>query len=239
MLIAAVPLITAGIVFSSTRSVWIGAALGLVAIAVLDRRRRAALMMGIGAVATAAVVVIALMPDRSSLVERATSMEPIYGRLAMYRVAATIAARQPIIGYGRGAPSRIAAREELYAQGGTTAELAPGQFHNVFVMTLVEWGLPGLVAFLAVMVLFIRSALALRRRFSSERGLQYDFATFFLATTVVMLTQGLLVDTPVFLYMNSLFFFLAGLVSAQLDAAERASDAAAVSDYRLALAATP
>lgn len=218
LLAATLPAIAAAVVMSSTRSVWLGAWVGAVALALLDTRRRIALLASILAITAAGVIVAALLLPRSSeLEDRASSMEPIEARLVMYKIGLTIAVRHPLTGYGRGSPSRIAARRELYASGDPNADLAPGQFHNVFLMTLVEWGLVGLAAYCAVLVMMARGALHLRR-LVPEQDLAHQFAGLFLATVVVFVVQGLLVDTPPFLCLNGMVFFLGGLVHAQLDA---------------------
>jgi O-antigen ligase len=217
--LAAMPFIGAAVVMSSTRSVWLGAYLALLLMVWLDRRRRAALVavvIGITIVAGAAAYVF--LPKDSTLEERASSLEPIRARLIMYNIGLRIAVRKPLTGYGRGAPSRIAARRELYSMGTPDAELAAGQFHNIFMMTLVEWGVFALAAYVAMLVLILRAAIELRRRTAHEAGLVHHFAGLFLAASVVFVVQGLFVDLTAFLYLNGLFFFLAGLTFAHLDA---------------------
>ncbi len=217
--LAALPLIGAAVVFSSTRSTWVGAYVGLLLMAALDRRLRLRMLTVVGTITAAAVVAgIILIPQSSTLRERASSTEPIEGRLLMYEVGLRIAARHPLIGYGRGAPSRIAARQELYALGSPDADLAPGQFHDVFLMTLVEWGIGGMLAYIAMLGLMLKGALDLRRRLAGRQDFVYHFGALFLGTAVVFIAQGLLVDTPPFFYLNGVFFFLGGLVHAQLDA---------------------
>jgi hypothetical protein len=218
LLFALVPLMGAAVAFSSTRSTWLGAYFAIVLMAVLDEEQRKRMLTAIGALSVAALIAaVMLIPETSSLRERASSTEPISGRFLMYKVGLRIAARHPITGYGRGAPSRIAARQELYALGSSDADLAPGQFHDVFLMTLVEWGIGGLAAYIAILVLTVKGALELRRRLE-RRDFVYHFVAFFLGTAAIFVTQGLLVDTPPFFYLNGVFFFLAGLVYAQLDA---------------------
>ena len=217
--LAALPFIGAAVVMSSTRSVWLGAYLAVLLMVWLDRQRRALLIaavVGVTIVAGAAAYVF--LPADSNLEERASSLEPIRARLIMYNIGFRIAARKPLTGYGRGAPSRIAARRELYSMGTPDAELAAGQFHNIFMMTLVEWGVFALAAYVALLVLIVRAAIELRRRLAHEAGLVYHFAGFFLAAAVVFIVQGMFVDLTAFLYLNGLFFFLAGLMFAHLDA---------------------
>jgi O-antigen ligase len=216
--IAALAPIGVAIILCSTRSPWVGAYFGVVAMALLDRKRRVALLLLLTTATVTVLTVLMLLPEDSSLKERSSSLEPIYGRLVMYRVAATLAVHNPILGYGRGAPSRVAARKEIYKLGGAAAEWAPGQFHNIYLMTVVEWGIGGLIAYLAIHALFLRGAFELRRRLPDQKAPEYHFASFFIATSVVYLIQGMFVDTPPFLYLNGVYFFLAGLIHAHLDA---------------------
>ena len=145
----------------------------------------------------------------------------------MLRIAGRLAVRQPLIGYGRGAGARAAGRRELSVMGDPHSDVAPGEFHNVYVMHVMEWGVLGLAAYLGIHVLFLRSALALRRRCILERAPPYHFAGLFVGVSVIYMTQGFLGDITDFLYLTSLFYFLAGLVYAQLDVTgPRASDVA-------------
>jgi hypothetical protein len=217
--LATLPIIGAAIVMSSTRSVWLGAFLAVLLMAWLDRRRRASLIAAIvGVTIVAGAGAYVLLPADSVIEERASSLEPIRARLIMYNIGLRIAVRKPLTGYGRGAPSRIAARRELYSLGTPDAELAAGQFHNIFMMTLVEWGVFALAAYVALLVLLLRGAIELRRRLAHEAGLVYHFAGLFLAAGLVFIVQGMFVDLTAFLYLNGLFFFLAGVTFAHLDA---------------------
>jgi hypothetical protein len=217
LLLAMLALLGAAVVESSTRSSWLSLFLAILAFAWLNRQWRMPILASVAAAAIAIVAVTPLLPEDSLLVERASSTEPVYGRLNMYKVAASMAVRRPFLGYGRGEPTFRAARVEVLALGASEAEWAPGQFHNVYVMAQVEWGLVGLLSYLAIQVLFVKAALELRRRLRDQRSFAYHFAGLFLTATVVFVTEGLFVDSPPLLYLNGLYFFLAGVVHAQLD----------------------
>jgi len=217
----------AAVVISMTRSVWIAAYLAVPLIGWIDRPRRALVLSVTAAVTVAGLAAFLFLPATSSFRERAVSVEPVSGRLLMYEIAGELALERPLTGYGSGGPSRRAARRKLLVRGGAGADLAPGQFHDTFLMTVVEWGLPGLLALVAILALFVRGGVALRRQ-TGDGDDARRFADVFLFATVVYLVQCLLVDTPPFLYLNGVYFFLAGVVFAQLDAravpaAERAS----------------
>ena len=237
--IAALPLIGAAVVMSSTRSAWLGGFLAVGLIAALDRRRMV-LLPAIGAVTVVGVAVaVLLLPADSALEERASALEPLRGRILMYDVGMKIAVRQPIIGYGRGAPSRIAARKELYASGSRDADVAPGQFHNTFLTTLVEWGILALIAQLVLLALIVQAAFAIRRRFPNEPEALYHLTSLVLGATVVFVVQGMLVDTPPFLYLNGVYFFLVGLMYAQRDAIEGSARRELAPSYDLGVTLSP
>jgi O-antigen ligase len=209
--------IGAAVAISMTRSVWLAAFAAVPLIAWLDPSRRAPVLAAVAGISAAGLAAVLFLPAASSVRERALSVEPVSGRLLMYEIGAELALERPLTGYGSDGPSRRAARRKLIARGGAGAELAPGQFHNTFLTTTVEWGLPGLVLFVTILTFFIRAGLTLRRQ-SAEGDDGHRLADLFLFATVVYVGQCLLVDTPPFLYMNGLYYFLAGCVFAQLDA---------------------
>ena len=212
------------VVLSMTRSVWMAAFLAVPLIGWIDPARRSFVMSAVAGISVAGLLVALFLPAAASFRERALSVEPVSGRLLMWEIGAELAFEKPLIGYGSDGPSRRAARRKLLTRGGAGAELAPGQFHNTFLTTTVEWGLPGLVVVVTILAFFIRAGIALRRQ-TGDGDDERRFADMFLFAIVVYVGQCLLVDTIPFLYMNGLVFFLAGSVFAQLDArAETAAE---------------
>jgi O-antigen ligase len=194
----------------------------------LDRPRRALVLSATAAITVVRLRGVLFLPAASSLRERAVSVEPVSGRLLMYEIGAELALERPLTGYGSGGPSRRARAPQADGRGGAGADLAPGQFHDTFLMTASSGGFPACWRSVAILGLFIRAGFALRR--------QTGDATMNAASPMCSCSrpwstwmQCLLVDTPPFLYLNGVYFFLAGVVFAQLDAragtaAERASD---------------
>jgi O-antigen ligase len=216
-LIAALAPLAAGVILSATRAVWLGWYLSLLIMALFSRKGRSTLLFSVaGATILAAALSLALS-EASFLKQRTVEAGGVTSRLTMYRIAARLALRQPLVGYGNGTGSRVAARNESRAMGGLDADFAAGEFHNVYLMTLIEWGIGGLIAWLAVHVFLIKPALELRR-LTDEATLAHHFAGFFIAATVIYMVQGLFADIPPFLYLTGIYYFLGGLLHAQLDA---------------------
>jgi O-antigen ligase len=206
------------VVLSATRAAWLGPIVGVLVVAALDRQRRPTIMLSLGvAVALAIAIVMVVLPRSEIFRERAFSIEPIYARTLMYRIGFTLAAREPLTGCGRGAPALRAAGAEADAMGGSDAEIAAGQFHNTFLMTLVEWGVAGLAAYIAVLVCLLGTALAVRRQCPDDQSFAFHAAGFYVAALAIFVLQNVFVDTPSFLYLNGLMFLFAGILQAARD----------------------
>ena len=201
------------IVLSLTRSVWIGWVLALVVVAILERRVRLAFASAFVLATTFAILAVAVLaPDMSRLEERVFSMEPIYTRLVMYRAALSMSLERPIAGYGRGEAAFIHERERYLEPVGNipaSAGLEAGPPHDVYLYILLQWGLLGLVPYLLIFAILIRRAMAVRVR-SGSKGFEFCFATFFLATTMLYLIQGLFVDVVALPYFSTFYFIGAG-----------------------------
>jgi O-antigen ligase len=88
-----------------------------------------------------------------------------------------------------------------------------GPPHNLYLFTLIQWGLVGLLPYIAVFVLLIRRALKVRRASPDEMTFEYRFANFFLATTVVYMTGGLFADAAALPFLSTLYFIGAGILA--------------------------
>jgi O-antigen ligase len=206
-----------GVLLSATRSAWLAPVVAALVIAALDRQRRVAILGSFAVLAVTVLALVLLILPRSDLfVSRAYSVSPISARTMMYRIGARLAVRQPIAGYGRGIPALLAARQEARAIGGPDAEIAAGQFHNTFLMMLVEWGVFGLATYLAILLLMISLGLTVRRLVGPD-DLLFHFGGFYVAAVMLFVLQNLLVDTPAFQYLNGILFLFAGMLQAQRD----------------------
>ncbi|MDX2194672.1 MAG: O-antigen ligase family protein [Gemmatimonadales bacterium] len=155
-----------GLVLSLTRSAWLGAAGGLVAMAVLagDGRARRALL----AAAAAAGLALLAFPEAAA-VERLlnrdiSSQRTTSGRLEIYEYAAGFAARNPL-GVGIG------------VQGSANTDIVdPRRFtlDSYYLQMVGDGGVPLAAAYLAAMAMLL---LELRRRARRGTGIDRSLAT--------------------------------------------------------------
>ena len=159
---ASLPLVTAplcawALVVSQTRSAWVGAALGLVVIAVL-RAPRLLWLLG------AAVAAVALLRP-ASVTSRLTILdESSRDRYYMWQAGVDMVLDKPVFGQG---PGMILAVYPRYRWPEAPNPRQP-HLHNNLLQVAAERGLPGLAFFLWWVVAASGAALAEARRGASE-----------------------------------------------------------------------
>jgi len=159
---AALPLVTAplcawALVVSQTRSAWVGAALGLVVIAVL-RAPRLLWLLG------AAVAAVALLRP-ASVTSRLTILdESSRDRYYMWQAGVDMVLDKPVFGQG---PGMILAVYSRYRWPEAPNPRQP-HLHNNLLQVAAERGLPGLAFFLWWVVAAFAAALGEARRGGSE-----------------------------------------------------------------------
>jgi O-antigen ligase len=211
-LLPALGLLGLASVLSLTRSVWLGLLLAILTVAVLDRRWKTTILAGLLMTAAVSGIVVEMFPSDDSRVEdRATSMEPVYIRIVMYRAALSMVADRPFFGYGRGETTFVRERQRyLTSVGSIPADYGnmAGPPHNFYLFALLQWGFVGLAFYLSIFYLLIREALALHRGGSE---LSSALAVFFLAGTVLFLIQSMFVDIVALTFFTNAYFIGAGV----------------------------
>jgi hypothetical protein len=149
-LTVAIPLITAALIFTSTRAALIGLALSVAVMAIAHSGRRILIAAMIG--------VIILLPLGMFAIERSRGIslfDPDEGstayRLEVWREALRIIKDNPIVGIGKGSEAKLKERLGLYNDG----RLPPGHFHSTPVQIAVWWGLVALIFYYSFMTVFL------------------------------------------------------------------------------------
>lgn len=153
----------AGAVLTMQRSVWLGAALGMIVMLVAARELRRALapviVTAILALAAAFVVVPGLGSD---IEDRGADLGTVWGRVNLNRAALNMVEARPLTGFGWGTFDRRSA--DYFEQAadiplsGTESNLA----HNVLLNYAADLGLVGSALWLGALFLAVGGALATR-----------------------------------------------------------------------------
>ncbi len=190
-------LLTLSLVFlllTNTRSAILGAAVGLLAVAVLHRSKRMLALLCV-----AGVVGIALLPavgDRFAQLgeSRAVGGGPtgntLAWRIGYWTEVVALANRNPVTGIG----PNMTQRETDEAK----------KPHNDFLRAYVETGLVGLVAYLAVIVLMLHAGLRAVRRAppgSFERGAAVGFLACALAFVAISAVSNVISNVVTMWYL--------------------------------------
>ena len=113
----------------------------------------------------------------------------IRGRFTEMLAAARVFADHPLIGVGPGMFKFYA--EEYGNEGGLKMLEGPRQAHNLYLGIAADMGAPGLVCFLGMVFVTIRSLGQARKRFMKADPMMADMAAGFLLTIVTFLATGM------------------------------------------------
>ncbi|MEV0731400.1 O-antigen ligase family protein [Polymorphospora sp. NPDC050346] len=195
--VALTVLLTASLGFlllTNTRSAILGAAIGLVVVAVLHRSRR--MLVGLVVVAVAGVALLPAVGERFAQITQARSVgggptgNTLEWRVAYWTDIVTLANRNPVTGIGPNMTQR------------ETAEAKKP--HNDFLRAYVETGVLGLLAYLAMIVLTLHTARQALRRAppgSLDRGIAVGFAGCAVAFVAVSAASNVISNVVTLWYL--------------------------------------
>ena len=214
-LLALLPLFAEGVYSTLTRSVWMGAGLGLFVILALSTPRhwRVPLM---GSMVLAAVVgtavswehLVAFKRDKDLSAEETADSAELRPILAL--VAWHMFLDSPLLGCGYGqytqeSPAYLADRSTDVP----LEKVRPYVQHNVFLGLLTETGLLGMGLFISLLVCWSRAAWQLWCSLEAPWWVR-QMGLLLLALLGVYLPNGMFHDTSLLTMVNMLLFFLAG-----------------------------
>ena len=216
VLISLAPLLLAGIYFSYTRSVWMGAALGILIVLALTLHGSWRTLVIGGLVSAALLVAVTKMDSllsfkRESTATAADTGKSVDMRASFAYVSWKMFLDRPILGFGFGQFPK--AKLPYLADRSVDLKLESIRtyaHHNTLLSLLTETGMIGLALFLAVLIGWLRTAWTLYRnpRAPEWARMQGVLLIGVLAIYVCQLLFHELSYTPI---DNSLVFFLAGL----------------------------
>lgn len=180
------------LILTKSRGAWLGAAAGLTIVSVYHwpRLRRPAL----AALALVALAGLLMGPAQVAQSLASLAAAPVLGgwngRLELWSRAIDAIADYPLTGIGMGTFDRVIPLRYPYVVL-AGAELAIPHAHNLFLQVAVDLGLPGLIAFVALLGIVLTSALRAARNWAAERDLALQ-AVGLAAGLVAVLVHGLL-----------------------------------------------
>jgi O-antigen ligase len=230
VLLAAAGLIVVSIVLTKTRSVWLGALVGLGTAAAYDRRLRVPLC---AAALLALVIGLGLAAWRSdrgsdggeeSIAARLLSREPIYNRVALAATAVNMILERPLLGWGFGRYTFIEEkRRHLTSFAGVRAHWAwgPGVPHNEVFHILILVGLVGFLSYLAAVGGAWRAAVAVYRHHPAPASAAHAVVLTALAALAMYMVNGLFCDLMFDFNASNQVFVLLGAAVGLVEPQER------------------
>ncbi len=213
--VALLPLYAAATYFTYTRSVWMGAFLVAVTVAVLTLRGRIRTLV-LGGMAAAALCGVIAKWDKLVAFERETSAavtaDSTYMRASFAYVSWKMFQDKPLTGFGFGQFSR----ENRYYLNDRDTNLQLEHIrgyihHNTYLSLLVELGIPGLVLYMAVIAGWIWFAWRIGSADHQRKWIRAH-GVLFLAAMGPYFLQMAFREVSYAVEENGLIFLLAGMV---------------------------
>jgi O-antigen ligase len=175
-----------GLAMTYTRGAWIGLGAGAAALLPLTRRGRLALLAGL------VLLPVLFLAGPRDLSHRFRSMfDPdeagIKERVYMWRSGAAMWRERPLLGWGPGGVKREYSRYALPE----AFKKRTGHVHNTPLQILVERGVLGLAAWLAIWIAFYRRAIGLLRALDPSRTRARALVAGSIAAVTGFLVAGL------------------------------------------------
>jgi len=176
----------AGLAMTYTRGAWLGLGAGAAALLPMNRRGRLVLL----AILVLLPLVFLLGPRELSHRFRSMSDPDEAGikeRVYMWRSGLTMWRERPLLGWGPGGVKRAYSRYALPE----AFKQRTGHVHNTPLQILVERGLPGLAAWLAIWIAFYRRAIGMLRGLHATRTRERALVAGSIAAVTGFLVAGL------------------------------------------------
>jgi putative inorganic carbon (HCO3(-)) transporter len=198
-------LCVAGILFTLTRGVWLGSAVGgMVTLAFYRPLRKYFLPLTLAGAAAAAIALLAIPSLASSAQDRASTNLTVWDRYNLNNAAVNMTEAHPLFGVGW---QEFGARADEYYQLAKTYPLVTSTVvHNLVLSNLAELGLIGVALWLAALVLGLGGAIG-RRAPPGLRPWQYGL----MAITIEWVLGGMF-GPLAYAFANSSLWVWAGIV---------------------------
>lgn len=148
-LCAAISLLAATLIMTSTRAAMIGLIVAVTTMAIVSSKRRTVIVTLAGILLVAPLAFLMLEHSRGISVFDPEEGSTAY-RLEIWREAFGIICDHPLVGIGKGSEGKLRESLGLYDEG----RLPPGHFHSTPIQIATWWGLPALIFYYSFMTIF-------------------------------------------------------------------------------------
>jgi membrane-associated protease RseP (regulator of RpoE activity) len=155
---AAVLLIAATLIMTSTRAAMLGLAISVSVMAAISGRRAVAVAL-LAIVMIAPLALLTLKSSRGIFLFDVQEGSTAY-RLEVWREAMVLIKNHPLVGIGKGSEGKLKGKLGLYDEG----RLPPGHFHSTPIQIATWWGLPALAFYFSLMTILALESWRLVRR---------------------------------------------------------------------------
>ncbi|MCL6472433.1 MAG: O-antigen ligase family protein [Firmicutes bacterium] len=190
------------VIFSGSRGAWIGAAVGILAVIILQRKqllRAVATAFSVSVISTAIALLILLAAGNSVLVGTVNSLQerittaanPSAGtgasRVEIWKSSLGMISVRPLVGYGPDQMYVWSPAFNTLRKAQLEKNTIPDRAHNIFLQAAINGGLISMLIFLWLVIILIATGLKLIKKESSTTG----FAMGALAGIAGYLVQGM------------------------------------------------
>jgi O-antigen ligase len=205
-----VSIIPITVFFTYTRTCWIGIILSMLTVSFFYPNLRKVFLFSFLIIFIIGVFNWSTTMSKDRIVGRATAMLPVYNRINLYATSLSMFLDRPIFGFGFNTSKEIS-NKYFHKFSGIPYidDVAP---HDTLVNVLVELGLVGLISYLLIFLYIFKHSMELYRRLPADAFLGKGLIVIFWGITIVLIVNAQFHNMVFFLFPNSLYFLLAGVI---------------------------
>ncbi len=199
--------------FTYNRASWLGLALSSLLLPVFFPQMRRMFIIVLLAILLIVAFTQVRVVEKQRVEERIAHMNPIYDRINIYGTVWKMFLEKPVFGFGFNtfmaySPEYVHKIEGIPYRGWEDKI----NIHDTWAGILVELGLVGLGLFIFIIFYILKISINLYRRLPSGVFLGKGLVTVFLGFFVVFAVAIQFVEMHFFIFANSLFFLIAGII---------------------------
>lgn len=212
LLISAILILTS-LFLTYTRASWLGFILSSLLVSIFFPQMRKVFLAGILAVALIVTFTQSGLIEKERVEERVSAASSVYDRINLYGAAWKMFLKKPVLGFGFNTFRDYSPKYLHTIKGipfrGWEEHLS---LHDTLASILVELGLIGLGLFILIIFYILKISINLYRRLPSGVFLGKGLVAVFWGIFVVFAVNIQFIEMRFFMFPNSLFFLLAGII---------------------------